>query len=568
MGKKACTAMVLGVMGILLGLGVGASGEEFTPGEAIISAVVSVWAGSECMGSGFLISPDGYILTAAHVIEEVRRGQGALMVRLQTGEKPLARVISELRYLPEEGKDVALLKIERAGLPYIRVRSSRERSLGPVTVLGFPAPHERGCECAPDVIPGQLTNLDASCPAEEEGIVFRHLLGIQIPVHIPLSRVQKGLSGGPVLDGSGEAIGLFVAGSEDPMLPYYFASPIDIVIDAIMWEGDVLSGHYLGIRSVTCDETVCPSDVAIEIPADGGVVPLDIGFWSLRGELNSVRVTFLNETMQFASAGDPETDPQGRRFVEVYVGDQAGQEREEYVKLGFVAEEVQERKEVELEISLKTADDSASEPRGCRIILVPCRGVIELATFEGSEGDPNIRADWYLRGWGAFFEPGHAIAMVAPVFDIANRDPRETVIRVDYDVSEEEFPTVPLGDRYCGFWMKWEAVDFSFDDCTHLSLWLRGGDPDERLGYTERVKLELKVNNGWGRYGWRIHYLEGITDRWQQFCVPLDAFGTFGTYRAELNEFVITFEAREVTESQGVLWVDDITFLVPGEECP
>jgi serine protease Do len=66
---------------------------------------------SRSLGSGFVVSTDGYILTNAHVID----GADEILVRLTDKREFKARVIGA-----DKRTDVALIKIEAAGLPTVR----------------------------------------------------------------------------------------------------------------------------------------------------------------------------------------------------------------------------------------------------------------------------------------------------------------------------------------------------------------------------------------------------------------------------------------------------------------
>ena len=90
-------------------------------------------------GSGFIISPDGYILTNAHVVENADR----VTVRLTDRREFRAKVVGK-----DHQTDVALIKIDAKDLPIVktiadrhhaRVELSRSERLGGLRVaVGFP----------------------------------------------------------------------------------------------------------------------------------------------------------------------------------------------------------------------------------------------------------------------------------------------------------------------------------------------------------------------------------------------------------------------------------------------
>src|SRR5690606_31123645 len=69
----------------------------------------------ESMGSGFIISSDGYVLTNHHVVD----GANEVKVKLSDGREFTAEVVGS-----DEQSDVALLKIPATGLPALRIGNS------------------------------------------------------------------------------------------------------------------------------------------------------------------------------------------------------------------------------------------------------------------------------------------------------------------------------------------------------------------------------------------------------------------------------------------------------------
>ena len=87
---------------------------------------------SKSLGSGFLISPDGYILTNNHVVEKA----DTVNVKLQSGEKTFkAKVIGQ-----DAETDLALIKIDAGGsLPYLKLGDSAKMRVGDwVVAIGNP----------------------------------------------------------------------------------------------------------------------------------------------------------------------------------------------------------------------------------------------------------------------------------------------------------------------------------------------------------------------------------------------------------------------------------------------
>ena len=82
------------------------------------------------MGSGFIVSEDGYVLTNAHVVE----GTDKIIVKLHDRRELVAQIIGM-----DEQTDIALLKIEADNLPIVRMGSSENLKVGAwVMAIGSP----------------------------------------------------------------------------------------------------------------------------------------------------------------------------------------------------------------------------------------------------------------------------------------------------------------------------------------------------------------------------------------------------------------------------------------------
>jgi len=89
-------------------------------------------------GSGFIVSPDGYLVTNYHVVE----GASSIKVHQKNKESQIAKVV---RF--DEKNDIAVLKIECNNCPYVNVKSSSNTSKGEkVFALGYPKVNLQGFE--------------------------------------------------------------------------------------------------------------------------------------------------------------------------------------------------------------------------------------------------------------------------------------------------------------------------------------------------------------------------------------------------------------------------------------
>ena len=159
----------------------------------------NVESGESCdkteSGSGFIISEDGYILTAEHVIGQgmidIVDSASKMLVSLReiiviTYDGKTIQAIPPDPYPPNLGVDIGILKIDKAiNLPYVSIADVDSLELGEeVVVLGYPIPELT-------VTQGIIIALS---PTRE---TFRISIG-----------VSAGSSGSPVLNSDGKVIGI------------------------------------------------------------------------------------------------------------------------------------------------------------------------------------------------------------------------------------------------------------------------------------------------------------------------------------------------------------------------
>jgi S1-C subfamily serine protease len=137
-------------------------------------------------GSGAVVSVDGHVVTAAHVLK------GATYVEVVTTTGTLPAIVLNV----DEANDLALLKVEQAFDTHIRLGRSSDVRLGQtVSTIGFPNIGIQGH--SPKVTQGMVSG--------ENGIQNDiRMWQISVPI-------QPGNSGGPLLDEKGRLIGVVVA---------------------------------------------------------------------------------------------------------------------------------------------------------------------------------------------------------------------------------------------------------------------------------------------------------------------------------------------------------------------
>lgn len=178
------------------------------------------------IGSGFIISEDGYIITANHVIEDM----SYINVILSTGESCLAEVVDG-----NEFTDLALIKINKTGLTPMEIGSSSDLLVGDnVVAIGTPASIEFAGSLAEGVVSYKNRTLKIT---NSDGKVEKKMTVIQTN-----ALVNPGNSGGPLINEYGKAVGIVTMKLNST---YYegmcFAIPLDAAMPIIekMKEGRV-----------------------------------------------------------------------------------------------------------------------------------------------------------------------------------------------------------------------------------------------------------------------------------------------------------------------------------------
>lgn len=181
------------------------------------------------MGTGFIISADGYLLTNHHVID----GADEVKVRLSDRREFTATVVGS-----DAESDVAVLKIEATGLPMLRYGDSGAVKPGQWAVaIGSPFGFEQS------VTAGIVSAVQRSNQyANQRYVPF-------IQTDVPINR---GNSGGPLLNVSGEVIGINsqIFSNSGGYMGVSFAIPIDLaanVAEQIKKTGSVQRGS-LGVQ--------------------------------------------------------------------------------------------------------------------------------------------------------------------------------------------------------------------------------------------------------------------------------------------------------------------------------
>ena len=142
------------------------------------------------LGSGFLISSDGYIVTNDHVAGNASK----VVVTLTNGEKYNAEIIGS-----DPVSDVALLKIKGKNLPFLTFANSDEVIVGEWSIA-FGNPFGLfDINARPTVTVGVVSNVGVSF--SQENRIYKNMIQTD-------AAISSGNSGGPLLNASGEVIGV------------------------------------------------------------------------------------------------------------------------------------------------------------------------------------------------------------------------------------------------------------------------------------------------------------------------------------------------------------------------
>ncbi|HYN11901.1 MAG TPA: DegQ family serine endoprotease [Burkholderiales bacterium] len=248
------------------------------------------------MGSGFIISQDGFVLTNAHVVA----GFDDVMVKLADAKREFkAKVIGV-----DKRTDIALLKIDASGLPVVTLGDSSKVEPGEwVAAIGSPFGF------ANTITAGIVSAKGRSLP-DDAYVSF-----IQTDVAI-----NPGNSGGPLLNLQGEVVGVnsMIYSGTGGYMGVSFAIPIEVALDVakqLRSTGKVTRGRIgIGIQPLTkelaqsfkMDATSGAVVVAVEPGAPAEKAGVQIGDVVL--QWNGKKIDDPNELPRLVAAIKPGAD--------------------------------------------------------------------------------------------------------------------------------------------------------------------------------------------------------------------------------------------------------------------
>ncbi|MEW5791680.1 MAG: DegQ family serine endoprotease [Pseudomonadota bacterium] len=193
---------------------------------------------AQSLGSGFIISPDGYILTNAHVVQDASE----ITVRMTDKREFKAKVVGS-----DPLTDIALLKVDASKLPVVDLGNPRQLQVGEwVAAIGSPFGFENS------VTAGIVSALGRELPTEN------YVPFIQTDV-----AVNPGNSGGPLFNLQGQVVGINsqIYSQTGGYMGLSFAIPIDVALEVakqLREHGKVTRGR-LGVAIQDMNEELAKS---------------------------------------------------------------------------------------------------------------------------------------------------------------------------------------------------------------------------------------------------------------------------------------------------------------------
>ncbi|MBK7266929.1 MAG: trypsin-like peptidase domain-containing protein [Ignavibacteriales bacterium] len=198
------------------------------------------------LGSGFLISKDGYILTNDHVAGNAKK----ITVTLTDGRHYEAKVVGT-----DKVSDVCLLKIDENKLPFLKLGNSNDIIIGEWSIaLGNPF-GLFDVNDQPTVTVGVISAKNMNLEPVDERF---YLNMIQTD-----AAINGGNSGGPLVNSVGDVIGMntiiYSTGSGKGSIGLGFAIPINKVkkiVDELKLKGEIDRNFYTGLGVQDIDEKI------------------------------------------------------------------------------------------------------------------------------------------------------------------------------------------------------------------------------------------------------------------------------------------------------------------------
>ena len=212
--------------------------------EAVVIVKITTPDGAEGGGSGFVVTPQGRIVTNAHVVEDA----DTVDVRFFGGELVSAEVLAS-----DPTRDLAILQVDREGLATVRLGSTDGVEVGDEVIAIGNALDIIG---EPTVTSGIVSGLNRTITLEDNSRLVRL---IQTD-----AAINPGNSGGPLVNAAGEVIGVNTAIAGGFAEGIGYAISIDHarpIIDQLL-EGVVQAKAFLGVRITSVEDLLASRERA------------------------------------------------------------------------------------------------------------------------------------------------------------------------------------------------------------------------------------------------------------------------------------------------------------------
>ena len=217
------------------------------------------------MGSGVLVSPDGYIITNTHVVDNATE----IVVTLRGGKSYEAQLVGM-----DNLTDIALVKVDDSDLPFADLGNSDELIVGEWAIalgnpLGlFDVNHQ------PTATAGIISGVKMDFGLKEAGHVYQNMIQTD-------AAINPGNSGGPLINALGEVIGIntfIMTGSNysSGSIGIGFAIPINRVKEVaedLKKFGKVERSYTTGVHVQAIDPVM---QRYLRLPTSEGVIITDV----------------------------------------------------------------------------------------------------------------------------------------------------------------------------------------------------------------------------------------------------------------------------------------------------
>ena len=325
------------------------------------------------VGSGFILTADGYVMTNAHVID----GADEVLVTLTDKREYKARIVGA-----DRRTDVAVVKIDAAGLPTVRIGDVNRLKVGEwVMAIGSPF--------------GLENTVTAGIVSAKQRDTGDYLPFIQTDVAI-----NPGNSGGPLLNLRGEVVGINsqIYSRSGGFMGISFAIPIDEamrVSDQLRTSGRVIRGR-IGVQIAPVTKEVAES-IGLGKPAGALVQSVEAGGPADKAGIEAGDIITRVDGKVVDKAGDlpriiGSTRPGTRSSLEVF---RRGSTREVTVSVGeFEPERPTRRAQVEPDsapVVKQALGITASELNEAQRRELKIKGGVRVDAVEGAAARSGMR---------------------------------------------------------------------------------------------------------------------------------------------------------------------------------